>query len=348
MQYTTGLDVSQAASLGDLVAAPGDILVDVSRSGRVTPWHVHKTAAQAVATVLMLTHPRVGARMQSCADRLTFRRDWQDPDDAGRGRLHLAQAYFCRARLCPMCQWRRSLKMHGQVAAVIERLTADRRAAGRNPYEYSLLTLTVRNCDAAELSATLDQLQQGWQRLMRRKAVQAAVQGYVRAVEITYNRQTGQYHPHIHALLCVNPSYFNSRRYIPQRQWSALWRDCARLDYSPQVDIRKAKGDAKGIAEVTKYATKPSDYIMPSDVDQMSAVLDTLMTSCTKRRFAGWGGVMADAHSALQLDDVEDGDLIHTGYDDAGESAAGAALWSWDWYSGPRLYIANEKGECHV
>lgn len=348
MQYTTGLDNSQAASLGGLVAAPGDILVDVGKTGRVTPWHVHKTAAQAVATVLMLNHPDVGARMHSCADRLTFRRDWQDPDDAGRGRLHLAHACFCRARLCPMCQWRRSLKMHGQVRAVVERLAADRRAAGRNPYDYSLLTLTVRNCDAADLSATLDQLQQGWQRLLRRKAVKVAVQGYVRAVEITYNRQTGQYHPHIHALLCVNHSYFTSRKYIPQRQWAALWRDCAKLDYAPQVDVRKAKGDAKSIAEVTKYATKPSDYIIPSDVDQMAAVLDTLFCSCSKRRFAGWGGVMAVAHSALQLDDVEDGDLIHTGYDDAGESAAGAALWSWDWYSDPRLYIANERGECHV
>jgi plasmid rolling circle replication initiator protein Rep len=348
MQYNTGLDNSQAVSLGGLVAAPGDILVDVGRTGRVTPWHIHKTASEAVSTVLMLTHPDTAARMHNCANRLTFHRDWQDPDDAGRGRLHLAQAYFCRARLCPMCQWRRSLKMHGQVQAVVSKLIADRAAAGRAPYEYSLLTLTVLNCDAAQLSETLDQLQAGWQRLMRRKAVKDAVQGYVRAVEITYNRQTGQYHPHIHALLCVNHSYFNSRKYIPQCKWVDLWHDCARLDYYPQVDIRKAKGDAKGIAEVTKYATKPSDYIMPSDVDQMSAVLDTLMTSCTKRRFAGWGGVMADAHSALQLDDVEDGDLIHTGYDDAGESAAGAALWSWDWYSGPRLYIANEKGECHV
>ena len=348
MKYTTGLVNSQVDSLGDLVAAPGDILVDSRKSGRVTPWHSHKAAAQAVATVLMLNHPDVGARMHSCADRLTFHRDWQDPDDAGRGRLHLAHAYFCRARLCPMCQWRRSLKMHGQVLAVVERLAADRRAAGRNPYDYSLLTLTVRNCDAADLSATLDQLQQGWQRLLRRKAVKDAVQGYIRAVEITYNRQTGQYHPHIHALLCVNHSYFNSRKYIPQRQWAALWRDCARLDYAPQVDIRKTQGDAKSIAEVTKYATKPSDYIIPSDVDQMAAVLDTLHCACAKRRFAGWGGVMADAHSALQLDDVEDGDLIHTGYDDAGESAAGAALWSWVWYAGPRLYIAAEKGVCHV
>lgn len=341
MQYTTPTPTRQVDE-SELIIKPGDVLKDVGRTGRVVPWHSHKQQALALSVGLMDKHPAHSLRMQHCADRLSFRRDWQDPVQPGK--LHLARAYFCRVRLCPMCQWRRSLKAHGQLRQVVDYLAAKRTKEGRKPYRYILLTLTVRNCKGARLAATLDELQAGWQRLVQRAPVRKVVQGYFRAVEITYNRKEDSYHPHIHALLAVNSSYFTGRDYLSQATWCDLWRACARLDYFPQVDVRRTTGAAAAVAEVAKYATKASDYLMPSDVDRMADVLDTLMIACNKRRFAAWGGVLADAHRYLQLDDVEDGDLIHTGYDDAGESEAGAALWSWDWYIGPRLYLSTEQG----
>jgi plasmid rolling circle replication initiator protein Rep len=327
---------------GVAIIKPGDVLHDTGRTGRTIPWHEHKQQAMALAAGLLDRHPEQAARMERCADRLTFRRDWSDP--AQPGRLRLAQAHFCRVRLCPMCQWRRSLKMHGQLRQCIDYLDRQRAREGRRPYRYILLTLTVRNAAGPDLAAALDALQEGWQRLLRRAPVRKVVQGYVRAVEITYNRTRDDYHPHIHALLAVNPSYFTGRDYLPHATWRDLWQQSARLDYAPQVDARRASGGPDAIAEVAKYATKASDYLIPDDIDRMADVLDTLLTSCAKRRFAGWGGCLGDAHRALQLDDVEDGDLVHTGYDDAGESDAGAALWSWDWYVGPRLYISTEQG----
>lgn len=340
MQYTT-----QQSGRQEVIIQPGDVLHDTGRTGRVIPWHSHKQQAMSLAAGLLERHPEQAARMERCADRLTFRRDWSDA--AQPGRLHLAQAHFCRVRICPMCQWRRSLKMHGQLRACVEYLDRQRARNGLNPYRYILLTLTVRNPDGAHLAAALDALQEGWKRLMRRAPVRKICKGYVRAVEITYNRQRNDYHPHIHALLAVNPSYFTGRDYLRHDQWRGLWHACARLDYEPQVDVRRATGGPDAIAEVAKYATKAGDYLMPDDIDRMADILDTLLTSCNKRRFAGWGGVLADAHRALALDDVEDGDLIHTGYDDAGESDAGAALWSWDWYIGPRLYLSTEQGVTH-
>lgn len=341
MQYTTTNTDRQADSLGALWCAPGDVLQDVSPNGRAVPWASHKQASQALAVALAFHHPAIARRIEGCADRLTFRRDWTDA--AQPGRLRLAQAFFCRARLCPMCQWRRSLKMHGQVRACLERLAADRLAAKQQPYRFALLTLTVRNCEGEALEATLDVLQHGWQRLTRLKAFGAAVQGYVRATEITYNRHEDTYHPHMHVLLAVLPSYFTGRTYISQARWRAMWREAARLNYDPSVDVRRAADDAKTVAEVAKYATKPGDYLMPSDVERMANVLDTLQRSCAGRRFASWGGVLRTAHQALGLDDAEDGDLVHL-TQDAGESDAGAALWSWDWYAGPHLYISTEKG----
>ena len=51
----------------------------------------------------------------------------------------LQHANFCRDRLCPMCNWRRSLKIFAQVSKVMDALQAE-------GYQFLFLTLTVRNC----------------------------------------------------------------------------------------------------------------------------------------------------------------------------------------------------------
>lgn len=325
MQYTM-----PGASRQDLTINPADILTDTSRNGRVVPWASHKLASSALSVVVEDVDAAQGWRMRHCADRLTFGR-------ANDGHLTLKRASFCRVRLCPMCQWRRSLKLGGQVRAVIDHLTASKEQQGRKPYVYLLLTLTVPNCPGDRLGATLDALQAGWQRMQRRKEYMAAIQGSVRCVEITYNRASDTYHPHIHALLAVLPSYF-SHHYIEHAEWLTMWRACMRDPTITQVDIRRTKGDAATVAEVAKYATKSTDMLRPDDGPRNVAVVSTLMAACRKRRFAGWSGVMRTAHQSLHLDDVEDGDLIHTG--DATADSPDANAWSWDWYIGPRLYLA--------
>lgn len=333
MQYTTWAD-------GRQVIQSADILHDETRTGRTVPWHSHKANAMALSYPVEEIDPAAAFRMRRCADRLSFTKD------AG-GHMQLQQAYFCRVRLCPMCQWRRSLKMHGQVRQCIEWLAADRQRAGHKPYQYILLTLTVPNCPGEALGRTLDLIQDSWKRLQRRAEYKAAIKGNVRCVEITYNRKANTYHPHIHALLAVNPSYFTGRTYVTHDRWLQIWRECTGDPTITQVDVRKTTGDAAAVAEVTKYATKASDVLKPGDVQRNREVVGTLMRYCHKRRFAGWGGVLRKAHQALQLDDVENGDLIHT--DNAEEAADTAApLWSWDWYVGPRLYIAAQKGAANA
>lgn len=331
MQYTM-----PGASRQDLTINPAEILTDTTRGGRVVPWASHKLASSVLSVAVEAVDAAQGWRMRHCADRLTFGRE-------ADGHLTLKRASFCRVRLCPMCQWRRSLKLGGQVRAVIDHLAASRAQQGRNPYAYLLLTLTVPNCPGDRLGATLDALQAGWQRLQRLKAYKAAVKGSVRCVEITYNRTTDTYHPHIHALLAVLPSYrHNSRIYIEHAAWLDMWRDCMRDPTITQVDIRRTTGDAAAVAEVAKYATKSTDMLRPDDGPRNVAIVATLMAASHKRRFAGWSGVLRTAHQALHLDDVEDGDLLHTG--DAAADSPDAPAWSWDWYIGPRLYLAA-KGD---
>lgn len=306
------------------------ILSDVGANGKEKPWAQQKALASVLWAAYLADNPAKAARVQSCADSLRF-------EHTEGGRLRLAEARFCRVRLCPICQWRRSLKVYGQTADVVRYLAAQRAAQGRKPYAFIMLTLTVRNVPAESLRPELDKLSAGWQRITQRAEVRRAVVGSMRTVEITYNSTERTYHPHLHALLCVRPSYFHSKAYLPQSRWQALWAESMRLPYLPQVDVRRCYGtDEKAIAEVSKYAAKPGDYIDASDLDRMAELVQVLDIATDRRRFVSWGGCMKEAHAALGLDDAEDGDLLHIEGDTT--SAEGAGVW-FDWYAGPRVYL---------
>ena len=236
-----------------------------------------------------------------------------------RTKWHLYKANFCRDRLCPMCSWRRSYKIFGQVSQIMDLIAKD--------YDFLFLTLTVPNVTAAELSSKLDELQKGWYKLSNYKRVKSVLKGFFKALEITYNQSFDTYHPHFHIVLAVPKSYFNSLGYIQRDEWLTLWQRAMKDKSITQVDIRRAKGKIKGseisvegaaaskalasaIAEIAKYAVKSSDYIFDDDV-LTDRVVGCLADVLTNRRLCAFGGCFADAHKQLQLDDAEDGDLIH-------------------------------------
>ena len=66
-----------------------------------------------------------------CATVLQFKKDTEQ-----KRKLH--QAYFCQLRLCPVCNWRRSLKIFSQVSKIIQAIEQDREHA------YIFLTLTQK------------------------------------------------------------------------------------------------------------------------------------------------------------------------------------------------------------
>ena len=46
------------------------------------------------------------------------------------------------------------------------------------------------------------------------KKFKESLQGYIKATEITYNSEEDTYHPHIHCIFQVRPSYFKGTGYI--------------------------------------------------------------------------------------------------------------------------------------
>lgn len=263
--------------------------------------------------VLSSSYSRLGKqtkafRVGTCGTILDFAR----PVTGGVWKLHAAN--FCRDRLCPMCSWRRSYKVFGQVSRIMNEIEQE--------YTFLFLTLTVPNSTPEGLSELLDAMNAAWDKLRRTKRFKGSVMGYFKALEVTYNRNRysksfNTYHPHFHVILAVEKSYFG-RQYISRDEWLQMWQ-VAMDDFSiTQVDIRRCStnshDDSKllsaAVAEVAKYAVKSSDYLFKND-QMTDDVVSIFSDALHSKRLIAMGGIFLKTHKQLQLDDVENGDLIN-------------------------------------
>src|SRR5699024_2648537 len=130
------------------------------------------------------------------------------------------------------------------------------------------LTLTAPNVPADELNDEIKHYNQSFQRLMQRKEVKQIVKGYARKLEITYNEERDDYHPHFHVLIEVSKSYFNkSKHYISRDRWLQLYQQVTKNPFFIQVDVRKVRSLKENrIFEIAKYSAKDSDYLQDQKV----------------------------------------------------------------------------------
>lgn len=246
----------------------------------------------------------------------------------------LIVANFCKDRLCPMCNWRRSLKIFGQVSQVMNELQKN------DDLDFLFLTLTVKNCSVDSLSSTIDTVFKGWRRFndtWLRRYKKGSVLGSFRSFEVTYNSNTGEYHPHLHVILAVPKEYFiNPRLYITQVEWTEMWADSCDLHYTPIVHIEKIKPDKNGslagaVAEVAKYAVKEAD-LLAGDFSSVSDRVSVFLAGLTRRRLCDFTGCFRLVRQQLRLDDIETGDLVFV--DDSLRSDVVQAIVRYSWRCG--------------
>lgn len=311
-------------------------LEDYSSTGRKRPWNEKKSNSILVSESFSRIsdifpdskdfYTKKANRINDCGSYLVFQRFTDNS-------LKLKQAFFCRQRLCTMCNWRRSLKIFSQVSKIMDCMK------NNNEFDYLFLTLTIRNVDGPELKDAITELINGFYRLLRRKKVNSSILGSFKALEVTYNEINDTYHPHIHVVLCVRKTYFK-KEYITQNEWSELWQKSMKLDYKPIVHIEKIKGDKKAaVAEAAKYATKEEDLFTMDEENKKTAideVIYTLDDALKGRRLIGFTGVFKEYQQKLKLDDVEEGDLIHID-DDSISPDLQYVLETYNWRCGTYL-----------
>lgn len=280
-----------------------EILLDRNKNGKDRNWRGRKVLSLKLADIFedLGYKKSLVERVQTCGDVLRF---IQQED----GSLKLYQAYFCKNKLCPMCNWRRSMKYSYQTSRIVDE-AIKQEPKGR----FLFLTLTVKNVSGAELNNMISSLTKSFDRLFKRAKVQRNLLGYLRSVEVTHNKDDNSYHPHIHVLMMVRPGYFSGRgdNYITQKEWGEMWSQSLRVDYIPLVDVRAVKETGKGlkgaILETAKYPTKP----IKLDIDNKQ-VVDDLYNGLYRKRQLGYGGLFKTIKKQLQLDDVENGNLVKT------------------------------------
>lgn len=266
-----------AVNFDDVVSGTGEILSDKKVDGKERPWKIHKQASTVLANTIFPLALKVDTEcisdnalfsLQNCSGWLLFRRYFETQV------MKLEKAFFCKNRLCPTCNWRKSLKLYSQMQEVSSSLIQDFPTA-----RYLFLTLTVKNCAPDQLENTIDKMNQGFKDLVNKGKTRASTKGlktnllgYAKAMEIKYdsepfitpemykkskkyydllglkagskNPNYDKYHPHFHVLIMVKDAFFKTG-YIKQSQWVDIWQDCMSLDYVPVVDVRVIKPNKK-------------------------------------------------------------------------------------------------------
>ncbi len=318
-----------------------EVLQD-TKNGKDNNWKERKESNLDLAA----SYKRIGSnkyyRVLDCSTFLEFRLTIASD-------LKLTRANFCKVRLCPMCSWRRSLKVFGQVSKVMDHVDKNYN------YKYIFLTLTVKNCNGEDLRDILDLMTKSFNKLSERKAFKQAVKGYFRSLEITYNKKDDTYHPHFHLILGVNNSYFNDPKYyLSQENWTSLWKSCLKVDYTPIVDVRRIKEDdnkgfGKAVAETAKYTVKAEDFLIRDDKGNIQEnltdeVVKTLDYGLHRKRLTAFGFKFKEIHKELNLDDSEDGDLTNTDNEELREDLTNIIL-RYQWNIGIKNYVLVEVTE---
>src|SRR5699024_10800271 len=160
------------------------------------------------------------------------------------GEKTLYRVWFCKSRLCPMCNWRRAMKHGIQSQKVVAEVIKQKPTV-----RWLFLTLTVRNVyDGTELNKSLSYMSKGFNRMMK----------YMK----------------------IN-NFYNTENYVNQKQWIQFWKRAMKLDYDPNVKVQmirpknKHKSDIKSaIDETAKYPVKDTDFMTDDEERNLQRLAD--------------------------------------------------------------------------
>lgn len=311
------------------------------RRGKDKKWSIYKMKNHHLANAYDVIDAHTAERLRLCSSRLVFGIRFD-------GIRKLISGMFCRVRLCPICQWRRSLKLYSQVLQVLH-------AMQDQEYRFIFLTFTVRNVSGEELSQSISDMLYSFNKVTKYKEFKRAVYGWYRGMEVTHNVDVSSnsydtFHPHIHCLLAVKRSYFTSRDYISQEKFTELWKRALGVSYTPIVHVERvrpknkndgASGIVKAVCEATKYAAKSSDYIIFDDWNLTVETVRILDKALAGRQLIGFGGCMREMRKKLKLDSIESGDLINIDGSDSREEEYDYFA-SYAWHTGYLQYVGED------
>lgn len=235
----------------------------------------------------------------------------------------LYKGNFCKNRFCPMCSWRLSCKDSLEISILMEHLRKEENK------EFIFLTLTTPNVKGDSLEEEIKKYNKAFKKLMERKEIENIVKGYIRKLEVTYQKEKyitkelwkrkknyyknkgltigdpepnyDTYNPHFHIVIAVNKSYFTqTTQYINQQRWLELWQLSTGDKLITQVNVKKARvGDYKEVYELAKYSAKDTDYLVSRPV------FETFYNALKGKQVLVFSGLFKNAHKMYKLGELD-------------------------------------------
>ena len=201
---------------------------------------------------------------------------------------HIVAADFCKQRMCPMCQWRASRVAFGRMAKLYTMLSQS--------YKFIFITYTLRN--TTDIEQGINTILKAYKRLLDKRLLKRVIKGSIRTVEITYNTNTHEWHPHLHCLYVVDNDYFtNTQKYMPTKEWVRLWRQACNLDYDPICYAESISG-IQAVAEIAKYVYKPIS------IENNINIYKILYKTLYKRRLRAFTGILRQYATTIDSMDI--------------------------------------------
>lgn len=206
------------------------------------------------------------------------------------GKARIVNAHLCRDRLCPTCQYLLSVKRYNQMQSTIAAID------NISSYDWRFITFTIRNCLPEELSTTIREMLGAWDKVCKRRTIKRRLCGWGRSLEITYNQNTGTFHPHIHFIAAFDKG--SAPDLLEVSQW---WQSALDLTYMPVCDIeipysKKDDTITGAMVEAFKYCTKSKDL-----VDMPLSAFAELVGALKGVRLLAFGGIVRKARASIGI-----------------------------------------------
>jgi len=173
-------------------------------------------------------------------------------------RLAACEKYkTCKLTLCPVCSYFKKQKISKNLKKTIDTIKNQQ----EENRDFKFITLTVENCNANELSDTLNDIMAAWNRFLGYKDIKENIYGWYRWLEITYKEDKSfsvrsgiprrnrypqiSYHPHLHIIA------YTDNEFVDESTLKSLWKNAMKTN-KVTVNIKPIT-DINGICD---YITK--------------------------------------------------------------------------------------------
>lgn len=207
----------------------------------------------------------------------------------------LYTANFCHNRFCPSCSKRKSVKDTIALDCMTRWVIEEKKR------KFIFLTLTVPNVSEDALDDKIREMNHAFQKMVKRTSFEKAVKGYVKKLELTYNKKTDSYHPHFHVLLSVSAGYFsNMKQYVKRDKWLSEWQAVMDDTDITQIDVKcfRQKQDKKSVLELISYIAKGTQWNVDTDV------FVVLYNTLHKKRDFTFGGDFKEARDLYKKQEL--------------------------------------------